>query len=340
MYSVAPTSNANTSDAASAPLSLYLGLVPMNLTSEMLKDIIENKSELNLGKVKNIDLVRNRVNPQQLSAFIHFESWNDDSMQVFVLDKEIKLDNGTPSPQHMPFRVALLNRKFVSFGFYKPNIGRFTLKFTVNKSRPIVNKMNPAQLENEVRLAEGLIKEAKAKIEAIESGVPLPGPEPEAEASPSTTETHSLSLFMPAVPKELLVESSLRNLIQDNYKIGTVKRIDYAPNPNSAGKSLGFIHFDTLNLSDSKAAEVIDTINQKGKISMPYSNPKKTGTQVSGLLFIKNKKPLEDAKTELSVEELETNLAKLQEELKVLSDKLNCIEVSPKFYSELDEYVC
>jgi hypothetical protein len=301
----------------------------------MLKDLIEMK--FNLGKVDHIDIVAKRTDHRWNSAFIYFTSWKKEAEQVHIINKKIIRANDPRVYCGTSFKEILLNTNSVSVECNLDGDIPFILKFTVNNVQPIVTKMNRAQLENEIRITEQSIQEANAKLAAIQSGLPLPEPATEEEVSEPVTDNDKFSLFMPAVPKELMSDVTLRTLLSKTYAIGEVKRIDYAPNPNSAGKFLAFIHFRSLNLRNKNAKSIIDTINEKGKISLPYSNYKKTGSQVAGLLFIKNKKPIEDAKTDLRAEELESNLARLQGELKILTDKISTLETTRELTFKLEK---
>lgn len=66
-------------------ISICIPRIFKHISSDFIADIFQNK--LKLGMVKRIDVISNTINGQFNKAFIHFESWYDNTNAISVQNK-------------------------------------------------------------------------------------------------------------------------------------------------------------------------------------------------------------------------------------------------------------
>ena len=155
-------------------------------------------------------------------------------------------------------------------------------------------------------------------------------------------------LFIPSLPKSYNDEAFLTNMIENNFKIGIVKRIDFVQKPENPTSYMAFIHFkqwhktyDTdlfrFKLSHFGHADVYGTTDMNGnRIDLPTFTSKRVFIR-----FLFNKTPIKDA--ELNIHQLSDNLERAEKQIteqQVTIDNLKKeLENTNKKYEELEKRI-
>ena len=65
----------------SLPQTLFIPRASSNITTHQIKNVISN---LKLGTIKRIDLVKHHNQPEYQKIFIHFEKWAENQRTLFI----------------------------------------------------------------------------------------------------------------------------------------------------------------------------------------------------------------------------------------------------------------
>lgn len=155
-------------------------------------------------------------------------------------------------------------------------------------------------------------------------------------------------LFIPSLPKSYNDEAFLTNMIENNFKLGIVKRIDFVQKPENPTSYMAFIHFkqwhktyDTdlfrFKLSHFGHADVYGTTDMNGnRVDLPTFTSKRVFIR-----FLFNKTPIKDA--ELNIHQLSDNLERAEKQIteqQVTIDNLKKeLENTNKKYEELEKRI-
>ena len=126
------------------------------------------------------------------------------------------------------------------------------------------------------------------------------------------------SLFIPSLPPGFVNEELLFELVQETFRIGSVKRVDIIKKNNTNNRLMAFIHFNSWN--DSPATRIFrDKIEKEGFIDVfGYTNEMNQYADYNYFIpnikkdvfirFLINKMPIKD--TELNAHQLADMLEK------------------------------
>ena len=126
------------------------------------------------------------------------------------------------------------------------------------------------------------------------------------------------SLFIPSLPPGFVNEELLFELVQETFRIGSVKRVDIIKKNNTNNRLMAFIHFNSWN--DSPATRIFrDKIEKEGFIDVfGYTNQMNQYADYNYFIpninkdvfirFLINKMPIKD--TELNAHQLADMLEK------------------------------
>lgn len=155
-------------------------------------------------------------------------------------------------------------------------------------------------------------------------------------------------LFIPSLPKSYNDEAFLTNMIENNFKIGIVKRIDFVQKPENPTSYMAFIHFkqwhktyDTdlfrFKLSHFGHADVYGTTDMNGnRVDLPTFTSKRVFIR-----FLFNKTPIKDA--ELNIHQLSDNLERAEKQIteqqEIINNLKTELENTNKKYEELERRI-
>lgn len=155
-------------------------------------------------------------------------------------------------------------------------------------------------------------------------------------------------LFIPSLPNSYNNESFLTNIIENEFKLGIVKRIDFVQKPENPTSYMAFIHFkqwyktyDTdlfrFKLSHFGHADVYGSTDMNGnRVDLPTFTSKRVFIR-----FLFNKTPIKDA--ELNIHQISDNLERAEKQIteqQVTIDNLKKeLENTNKKYEELEKRI-
>lgn len=146
------------------------------------------------------------------------------------------------------------------------------------------------------------------------------------------------SLFIPMVPSDLMVEARLKDIIENDFKFGVVRRIDYSKklDGNSHGY-MAFVHFESWDFNNYTVS-IRNHIERFGHIDLHYVEKNGIVTKYKYVRFMINLNPIKETERNahqladdlhfatVQTECMEVEIQNLQEKIKLLTEKNDTLQ--------------